>query len=140
MTRIIKFRAWNKEENEMEIAGETNACINFFGSVIRNDFGNSPLILMQFTGLLDKNGKEIYFDDVVRFSYFAMNEDFSYGGTAVISRTMNGGAGILADFDDKEEDKYWAVTEGGVIEDIWEDPKVWEMEIIGNVYENPELI
>ena len=62
--REIKFRAWNKEENKMS---EEFSFEDFDGSYfIPKAWYLRNMEVMQFTGLLDKNGKEIYESDVVR--------------------------------------------------------------------------
>lgn len=87
------------------------------------------LALMQFTGLLDKNGKEIYEGDVVRCDVgddregcphvieYVMDIGGEYGGGlpgfALRGLLRNGGKGYA-----------WTGRE----------------EVIGNVYENPELL
>ena len=101
---------------------------------------DKDLVLMQYTGFEDKNGKEIYFDDVVKFSFHDKDcPEENYGGTAVIDTTMSNGVGILYDFD-CDRSKVVAVDDGGEMEDLWEDDDLWTVEVIGNIYENPELL
>ena len=58
--RIIKFRAWNEEQKYMAYQGTPD--LETLQSFIFH-FGDKEL--MQFTGLHDKNGKEIYEGDIV---------------------------------------------------------------------------
>lgn len=68
----------------------------------------------QYTGLHDKNGKEIYEGDIVKYEN-------------IIGKIMFfNGSFVLSDFEEEEE---WEL---GVINQ--------ELEIIGNIYDNPELL
>lgn len=58
--REIKFRAWDKEKNEIT----TTICIG--GLHIPYNSNPNNYILMQYTGLKDKNGlQEVYEDDII---------------------------------------------------------------------------
>lgn len=67
--------------------------------------------LMQFTGLKDKNGKEIYEGDILKNTFGELNEVRWWDGTFVLGRD---GINILNQFTD--------------------------IEVIGNIWEHPELL
>lgn len=74
------------------------------------------VILRQYTGLKDKNGKEIYKRDIV--SYFGIKYEVLF---------RNGAFGWM------EDGEFYSFNEMA--------PSVFdEFEVIGNVYENPELL
>ena len=109
--REIKFRAWDKENKEMvevELLGKRILLIKNGEWENIEDFE-----VMQYTGLKDKNGHEIYEGDIVR----------CYGGAY-----WNG---IY---------EYNYVIEVRDIRDLNEIVHSENVEILGNKYENPELL
>jgi uncharacterized phage protein (TIGR01671 family) len=124
--RTIKFRAWDKKEKVMteitlnKIARYFDGGASFISTENyrfpdENEW-NERLELMQFTGLLDKNGKEIYFDDLVRMG----------GEMGTIRQVIFWRGSIVAK---AKDDDYLPVYE-------WLD----KLEVIGNIYSNPELL
>ncbi len=127
--RPIKFRAWDGEKFIEEYSPD-DFVIGLDGGFweLENDgtwnkmHGNRSknIVLMQFTGLLDKNGKEIYEGDVVKCGR----------STAVV------------EWDEYiDQDFYWGNASGFKFNfDSDEMDGQRSYEVIGNIYENPELI
>ena len=87
--------------------------------------------LMQFTGLKDKNGKEIYEGDIVRYKCGQQMAD------------EDSTPGIIDEFTDVIKFKNGAfrpLPEFNYCDDPWYNSKTYDFEVIGNIYENPELI
>ena len=122
--RKIKFRAWDKENEKMmkvsslhlenkEISVKENGTFHLF----------RMQDLMQYTGLKDKNNKEIYEGDIVLIK---LDETSTWHKTVV---GFKKGA-FIADLIDKED--YVYIFHHGFTDD--------DFEIIGNVYENKNLL
>ena len=130
--REIKFRAWNSESNNIiyqdkegwfqdaYLGGNDYYQTTSNITVLQN---NNDIHLMQFTGLKDKDGVEIYEGDIV-------NYEFDDGGLLGVFEWEN----FRAQFGIKEisEDSVvWGVNSGDVSK---------RMTIVGNIHQNPELL
>ena len=182
--REIKFRAW--DGTEMWYQGQDNTTLVFYGQEGKIPFGvydtleerrimtgcskavfNTPATLMQFTGLKDKNGKEIYEGDVLKYfilkNYVQQSHadispeiDEYYVKEKINTVVFKDGAFQcdnaeydffiqllselgLSDINNIKEhcgcmDDETADCNGNEI-----DESILGIEIIGNIYENPEL-
>jgi uncharacterized phage protein (TIGR01671 family) len=136
MSRQIKFRAWDGRRMrtvwKATFVG-SNPTV-FFTATQYNEPGALPmdddrLSLMQFTGLQDKAGRDIYEGDVVkdRFGRIMQVQWWNFRLCWVaISETNFHHADLYdwVDFDYEKEEK----------------SSTARVEVIGNVYENPELL
>ena len=138
--REIKFRAWDKEDErmyqpcfaEIEKDGSYNVWFNRCWGEGDNDTTNEKdysgdAVLMQFTGLKDKNGKEIYEGDIVKCNaapYYETKDfkKFKVSGKVVFDRSMS--------FRIEDIDRHRCFYLNDCL----------DIEIIGNIYENPELL
>lgn len=121
MYREIKFRAWDKSINAMLgniVVYQGEAYLN------TNPLEQFPLDaeLMQFTGLLDKNGKEIYEGDIVGYEHIRAKIIFGYCGFEF--EWIDGKTGKIRQ--KKTEEIFRNIS---II-----------FEVIGNIYENPEFL
>lgn len=128
MSRKIKFRAWNIKkkimcyDNEDMSAGYWDVAYSSDVSII-NQYLNLPKHLrsyeyMQYIGVLDKNGKEIYEDDIV------LSDD--------------GKVGQVKWFEEHLAFMIWCVTDNKVY--FAYDNDFSKIEVIGNLYENADLL
>ena len=112
----IKFRAWDKEKNKM-----------LFDFLLTSD-GNAGFIdmferwntlwdveLMQYTGVKDKNGKEIYEGDIIKFGKSTFTVKYC-----------------------KEFASFKKFFSDDCVTDLINIPELYE--VIGNIFENPELL
>lgn len=124
--RSIKFRAWDTAAKQM--LTNTSLSVRFDGEVVHavdTDNAWKHVDLMQFAGLYDKNGKEIYEGDVVQFYMDGVGK-----GEGLQMRVVKWSPTITGfdPFNDYSQHCCnWSV-----------DMKT--VEIIGNIYENPALV
>lgn len=135
--RPLKFRAWDKCHKEMETEIDDIDFLNkeiYFRQCFAHDF--SEMILMQFTGLKDRNGKEIYEGDICEVHLHGSPTDFRVGqfvfdlyGWVIKYPNREDGTGL------------WWLTGGsnkGTIDG--KEPLTTYVQVIGNIYENPKLL
>ena len=113
--RELKFRAWGININEyMGISNDPSNVINILGELINS----RTWIIEQYTGLKDKNGKEIYEGDIV---------DYNDGGECM--GVVEYDAPIFILNDERFENLGSLFLKGAP-----------HQKVIGNIHENPELL
>ena len=123
--RGIKFRAWDKEEQEML---DWDKFFNLDIAQVFESKGSWGIYPMQYTGLKDKNGNEIYDGDYIRYSMRTINRAvFTH-----VCRVFQHESGTWR-IEGHHEDNHSYKTKGTVY------AAHLICEVIGNIYENPEL-
>lgn len=115
MNRVIKFRVWDQILKQYLQRCEIYDCYVDFHN--QSDCSMNDLVFQQFTGLKDRNGREIYEGDIVE----------SDDGMELISFKC----GCFLIGDDKS-----------FFDEVMSNHRnqAFGLEIIGNIFENPELL
>ena len=139
---IPRYRAWISEADTMtndlkgiDFENETVVLKKFYWEdgfpveeeVFEVEIGNA--ILMQSTGLKDKNGKEIFEGDIVRTTRFLGRAD-EIGGFYEYEKDYLGVVKVL--------EGSWVIDTGSDAVNLWSE--IDENEVLGNIYENRELL
>ena len=120
MQRELKFRVYDKLEEryiKCDEGYQGHYVLSLKGEFynLQNGSGGKEYIVQQYTGILDKNGVEIYEGDILSYEGIHKVGD----GVSIVS-FENGSFMIDEDFLDKD----WAI----------------QHTVIGNIFENPEQL
>jgi uncharacterized phage protein (TIGR01671 family) len=126
MLRAIKFRVWDKLAKvyilpDVGYQGHYIMSLNGQFHNLQNGSGGDEYIVQQFTGLNDKDGKEIYAGDVLYFD----------------NKTMQA---TLKVKEKQDHNGYGFICYGKNENDLWAFPYYKDIKIIGNIFDNPELV
>lgn len=128
--REIKFRVYDKVKNKYNTwynydKNEPHELIEYFNhpaacflNALKDTIKDDNFVIQQFTGLFDRNGKEIYEGDIIQYNY-PKNEKNNK---------------VLVRWTTEEYDNH----PGFIIRDSFE--QYGDYEVIGNIYENPDLL
>lgn len=146
MNRIIKFRGLNRHNSENIdkkewLYGFYNYEPNTeIAEIIYNDAGRAVHneTVGQFTGLTDKNGKEVYEGDVLRFPAKDKWEEKNYSCFEVFYHDSDANMSYNIGYSLARMHNHGSIC-GGYIPGF-KPAEVSKMEVIGNIHENPELL
>lgn len=130
--KIIKFRCWDNKDKKMLYFDNYNELADIFNHLE----AGFPGILMQFTGLKDKNGKEIYEGDIIQCKceivYIMTNKPTGKMSIENYEVKWEESRGRWGRINEKKEFES--------LDGLEKESLTRWYEVIGNIYENPELL
>ena len=133
MSKEIKFRTWDRVNKKMgrliKLTWDKDGNLNppFDYSEIIHDDGSTyngligaDFIVMQYTGIKDATGVEIYEGDIILFTFKTAGVHFTYKGKVIFEQFM-----------------FLVEIENG---DCFSLNRISAINLLGNIHENPELL
>jgi uncharacterized phage protein (TIGR01671 family) len=130
--REIRFRVWDAKYNKFVVPNMDNHDVYFYLSSILAELVplkeyEGRFILQQFTGYSDKNGREVFEGDILKYKIYEGNMDSRDDAYEYVDKVKF------------ENGTYFPRPHSFVCEDSWYNHEFFDLEVIGNVFENKDL-
>ena len=130
MNNRFKFRVWDKLAERMiypdkGYQGHYTLDLNGKFHNLQNGSGGDDYVIQQYTGLKDKNGKEIYEGDIVQY-----NQNSSYDNMDFIAKWSDDKLGFIFQSNSGDE----------LLNQTPHLNRFKHLEVVGNIFENKELL
>jgi uncharacterized phage protein (TIGR01671 family) len=130
MNNRFKFRVWDKLAKRMIYPHNDNQqhfIIDLNGRFhnLQNGSGGDDYVIQQYTGLNDKNGNPIFEGDIVQY-----NQNSSYDNMDFIAKWSDDKLGFIFQSNSGEQ----------LVNQTPHLNRFKHLEVVGNIFENPELL